>query len=107
MPFPPFYPAWVDQTVNFEYCSYSTTKQPLPIYRAIPRFTIGAALLILFVVPTLTHTYEIYRLTGRWHINRAMELLVKEGAVYFVVYVPLVFALPPSPPVLPLSTSCR
>ncbi|KAI9457555.1 hypothetical protein HD554DRAFT_1770382 [Boletus coccyginus] len=77
--------AWVDQTVNFEYCSYSTTEQPLPIYRAIPRFIIGAALLTLFVIPTLTHTYEIYRLTGRWHINRAMQLLVKEGAVYFVV----------------------
>jgi len=33
---------------------------------------------------------EMYKFTKRWQTNRLMKLLVREGAVYFVVYVQLV-----------------
>ena len=32
----------------------------------------------------------MYKLTKRWQTNRSMELLLREGAVYFVVCVSLV-----------------
>ena len=47
----------------------------------------------LAVIPTLTQTVEMYKLTKRWHTNWSMKLLVKEGAAYFIVYVSLVPAL--------------
>jgi len=82
----------VDQVLNYKSCTYSTTAPP-GMYRTIPRFVLGSALLILAVIPTLTHSVEMHKLTKRWHTNRPMMLLVKEGSAYFIVYVSLVPAL--------------
>ena len=87
--FSPLSPVTVEQVLDYTFCNYATTA-PLATYRTIPRFVLGSALLILAVIPTLTHSVEMYKLTKRWHTNRTMELLVREGAVYFVVYVSLV-----------------
>ena len=46
--------------------------------------------MILSLIPTLWHMVETYKLSKRWQTNRLMKLLVREGAVYFVVYVQLV-----------------
>jgi len=74
----------VDQVLNYKSCTYSTTAPP-GMYRTIPRFVLGSALLILAVIPTLTHSAEMHKLTKRWHTNRPMKLLVKEGSAYFIV----------------------
>jgi len=75
----------VAQTLNFRYCSYSSRGTPSATYRAIPRFVLGTALLILAVIPTFKQSIEMYKLTKRWQTNRSMKLLLREGAVYFVV----------------------
>jgi hypothetical protein len=80
----------VVQVLNFRYCSYSSTTTPSATYRGIPRFVLGTALLILAVIPTFKQSIEMYKLTKRWQTNRSMELLLREGAVYFVVCVSLV-----------------
>ncbi|KAF8122306.1 hypothetical protein EV363DRAFT_1182894, partial [Boletus edulis] len=75
-----------DQVVNFKFCGYTPKfDEPKPTYRAIPRFVLGAALLILAVIPTLAQSVEMYKITGRWRTNRIMQLLVREGAAYFIV----------------------
>jgi hypothetical protein len=84
--FPPFSPVTIDQVLNYKSCNYSTTA-PLGVYRTIPRYVLGAALLILAVIPTLRQSVEMYKLTKRWHTDRSMKLLVREGAAYFIVYV--------------------
>ena len=87
--FSPLSPVSVNQVLNYKSCSYSTTA-PSGTYRIIPQFVLGAALLILAVIPTVRHSVSMYKLTKRWHTNRSMKLLVKEGTAYFVVYVSLV-----------------
>lgn len=80
-------PVTIVQVLSSRYCNYSSTATPSVTYRAIPRFVLGAALLILAFIPTFKQSVETYKLTKRWQTNRPMKLLVKEGTVYFVVYV--------------------
>jgi hypothetical protein len=90
----------IDQVLNYKSCNYSTTA-PLGVYRTIPRYVLGAALLILAVIPTLRQSVEMYKLTKRWHTDRSMKLLVREGAAYFIVR----FTLFPLCPSIALATS--
>ena len=83
------FPVSVDQVFNFKSCDYSSSTEPPATYRAIPRFVLGGTLLILAVIPPLRQSVEMYKVTKRFQTNRTMELLVREGAVYFVVYVSL------------------
>ncbi|KAH0831393.1 hypothetical protein J3R83DRAFT_14058 [Lanmaoa asiatica] len=86
-----FSPVTIIQVLDFTYCSYSfTMTSSSTTYRAIPRIVFGAALVILAVIPTLIQSVEMYRLTKRWQTNRTMKLLVREGVLYFVLYVSLV-----------------
>ncbi|KAI9574382.1 hypothetical protein HD554DRAFT_2165880 [Boletus coccyginus] len=75
----------VVQVLNFRYCSYTPHGTPSSTYRAIPRYFLGTALLILAAIPTFRQSNEMYKLTKRWKTNRSMNLLLKEGAAYFVV----------------------
>lgn len=85
-----FSPVTIVQVPESNYCNYSSSPTPSVTYRAIPRFVLGVTLLILGFVPTLRQSVEMYKLSKRWQTNRPMELLVKEGAVYFVVYVSII-----------------
>ncbi|KAI9456201.1 hypothetical protein HD554DRAFT_2036981 [Boletus coccyginus] len=75
----------VSQLFNYKSCKYSLEESPPQADRAIPRFVLGVALLILSLIPTLRHMVAMYKFTKRWETNRLMKLLVREGAVYFVV----------------------
>ncbi|KAN0092753.1 hypothetical protein V8E55_003537 [Tylopilus felleus] len=75
----------IAQGLNSSYCNYSSNTAPLVAYRTIPRFVLGAALLILAFIPTLKQSGEIYKVTRRWKTTQSMQLLVREGAVYFIV----------------------
>ncbi|KAI9456200.1 hypothetical protein HD554DRAFT_2036980 [Boletus coccyginus] len=76
----------VVQLFNHKSCKYlSSDRVPPQAYRAIPRYVLGAALMILSVIPALKQSVEMYKLAKRWQTNRLMKLLAREGAVYFVV----------------------
>jgi len=76
----------VGQVLNFKFCNYaSTLTTPSATWRALPRFVLGAVMLILAVIPTLKYSINMYRVTKTWQSNRSIKLLLKEGAVYFVV----------------------
>lgn len=84
-----FSPVTLGQLLNVKFCNYESPNAPSATYRAIPRFVLGVALLVLAVIPSLRQSFEMYKVTKRWRTNRTMQLLLREGAVYFVVCVPL------------------
>lgn len=89
-------PVTVVHTLGSTFCSYSSASPP-GIYRSIPRLVLGATLLILAVIPPFKHAIEMYHATKSWQINRYMTLFVKDGVLYFILYVaPVVASICPS-----------
>lgn len=80
----------VVQVLNHRYCNYTPRTTLSPTYRALPRFILGAMLLILTAIPALKQSVDMYKLTRCWQTNWIMKLLLREGAVYLVVYVSFV-----------------
>ena len=56
-----------------------------------PNFILGVALLILAVMQTLKQSFYMYKATKHWQPNQYMKLLVRDGIVYFLVCVLLLF----------------
>ena len=78
------------QVVNFTFCNDSPPVTLLGyLGDAVPRFILSITLLILAVIQTLKHSVEMYRATKQWQPNRYMQLLVRDGILYFLLYVPL------------------
>ena len=59
----------------------------LNMYAATPRFIVGAALLALAVIRTVTQSVNMYKAAKQWQPNRYMQQLVRDGALYVLVYV--------------------
>lgn len=78
------------QVLNFTVCSGSFVPSVpvlLGVYCAIPRFLVGATLLILAVARTLKQSVDMYNATKRWQPNRYVKLFVRDGIFYFLVYI--------------------
>ena len=88
------HPVTIIQVMDFFSCNAGWSNVPfmLKVYQVIPRFILGAMLLILAVTQTLKQSVNMYKATKKWELNRYMERLVKDGILYFLVYVlPLSF----------------
>ena len=85
----PCSPVTIGQIINFSFCnvSWSSAAFVADVYDAIPRFVLGAMLLILAVTQTLKQSVHMYKTTKKWQLNRYMEQLVRDGIIYFLVYV--------------------
>ena len=112
---PPFSLVTIVQVSDFSFCNASWNSIPFmfDVFMEIPRFVLGATLLILAVTQTLKHSVNMYKATKHWQLNRYMERLVRDGIIYFLVYVAVFhprsfpFAIvaissPPPPPHLAL-----
>ena len=55
---------------------------------AILRIALCAALCILAILEFVKQSLQLYRATNVWQPNRYMKLLLKQGVLYFLVYVP-------------------
>ena len=86
---PPFTQVTIVQLMDFSVCSTTASNIPfmLDVYEALPRFILGAMLLILAVTQTLKQSVNMYKATKRWQPNRYMQRLAKDGIIYFLVYV--------------------
>ncbi|KAF8139871.1 hypothetical protein EV363DRAFT_1152121 [Boletus edulis] len=84
------------QVLDFSFCisSFINTPVTLPVYRAVPQLVLSAALVILAVSQTLKQSFEMYKATKKWQPNRYMQKLVRDGILYFFVYVPISPILP-------------
>jgi hypothetical protein len=77
------------QVMGFSSCNAGWKNVPfmLKVYQVIPRFILGAMLLILAVTQTLKQSVNMYKAKKEWQLNRYMERLVKDGILYFLVNV--------------------
>jgi len=86
---PPFPSVRVTQVLDFSVCSAEFINIPSQIHLSItiPQVTLGVTLLILALIPTLKQLAEVYRATKQWQPNKYIQLLMREGFLYFLVYV--------------------
>ena len=78
------------QVLDFSFCNDpNTTPSQTYLCDAILRFVLSATILILAVIQTLKQSVKMYRATKQWQPNRYMPLLVRDGVLYFLVYVSL------------------
>ncbi|KAF8136940.1 hypothetical protein EV363DRAFT_1315960 [Boletus edulis] len=74
---------------SFSFCNVSF-NDPLALdimLQIVPRLALAATLVILAVTQTLKRSVEMYRATKQWQLNRYMQLLVRDGIIYFVMNV--------------------
>ena len=82
------------QVGGFSVCNgLSKIPSPLLLGLAIPRLALGITLFILAAIPTLKESIEMYKATQIWQPNQYMQRLMRDGVLYFFVYV----TLSPSP----------
>ena len=86
---PPFPSVRVIQVPDFSVCSalFINTPSQIDLSITIPRVILGITFLILAFIPTLKQLVEMYRATKQWQPNKYMQLLMREGILYFLVYV--------------------
>ena len=53
----------------------------------VPRFVLSSLLFILAVIQPIKQSVEMYMATKRWQPNQYIQLLAKDGILYFFVYV--------------------
>ncbi|KAH0830245.1 hypothetical protein J3R83DRAFT_1605, partial [Lanmaoa asiatica] len=84
---PPFRTVTIIQVTGFSSCNAGWRNVPfmLKVYQVIPRFVLGAMLLIFAVAQTLKQSVNMYKAKKEWQLNRYMERLVKDGVLYFLV----------------------
>lgn len=72
----------------------------------MPSLFFASLLLILALIQTLKQSWDMYKATKKWQPNRYIKLLMRDGIIYFVLYVALLFYHFSSPCMFPpLSSS--
>ena len=51
------------------------------------QITLGASMCILLIIQFIRESLQMYGATKQFRLNRYMNLLAREGVVYFLVYV--------------------
>lgn len=72
------------------YCVYDIgpdTLRLINLLSSIPRSVVGILLLILAISQTLRRSIGMYKMTRQWQFNKYMKLFVKDGMLFFVLYV--------------------
>ncbi|KAF8552029.1 hypothetical protein OG21DRAFT_1486496 [Imleria badia] len=70
------------QTLDYPSC----VVLPTPVWlneATILRITHGAAMGMLAIIQFVRQSLQMYRVTNQWQLNRYMNLLVKQGILYF------------------------
>ncbi|KAF8547884.1 hypothetical protein OG21DRAFT_837284 [Imleria badia] len=64
-----------------------TLTQSIHLYDGILRLVLSIALLILAVIQTLKQSVDMYNATKQWQLNQYMQQLIRDGSLYFLIYV--------------------
>ncbi|KAI9571034.1 hypothetical protein HD554DRAFT_2327125 [Boletus coccyginus] len=81
-----YFPVTVVQIHKFTICNASIVNvSPMHImFPVIPRFLLAATLITLAIFPTLKQSFEKYKATKCWQLNRYMQELTSDGILYFL-----------------------
>ena len=77
------------QLLDITTCSAVLSTQTWNTALAIIQFILGTAMCILVIAKFVRDLLQMHQATRKWHLNRYLSLLIREGIVYFLVYVPL------------------
>ncbi|KAN0082464.1 hypothetical protein V8E55_008259 [Tylopilus felleus] len=69
----------------------ATTEQAVHSAIAIPQLLFSITLLILAIIQTWRQSVDMYKATKQWKPNKYMQHLMKDGMLYFFVYVSTFF----------------
>ena len=75
--------------------TYTSTSR-FGSYAFIPRFILAALMFVLALAQFTMQSLQAYRMTKQWLPNRYISLLVREGVLYFLAYVPQAFFFRPA-----------
>ena len=81
----------VPPILDISACSFTIITQTLFIVMAISQFILSVMLFVLVVTQFLRGAFQMHRATQKWEFNRYVNLLIREGLLYFLVYVEPVF----------------
>ncbi|KAF8554413.1 hypothetical protein OG21DRAFT_1094707 [Imleria badia] len=71
------------QILDVSFCALQPASFAWPKVAFILQITHGGAMCILAVVQFMKQSLETYRVTKQWQLNRYMNLLVRQGILYF------------------------
>ena len=83
---------------GFSFCALQYIPRFWPDIVDALQITLGAGMCLLVTFQFIKQSVQMYMVTKQFQLGRYMNLLVREGLVYFVAYVHVPFFLP-----LPLS----
>ena len=71
--------------------TYITLAETSLVVLRILQFILSTILFILVVIRFLQGTFQIYRATRKWELDKYISLLVRDGLLYFLAYVYLLW----------------
>ena len=82
--------AYTAQVLDFSYCvvqfSFNALNGNILLINSA-EIALGALMCLLVVIQFIRESLQMYKATKRFRLNHYMTLLVREGMIYFVVYV--------------------
>ncbi|KAF8434802.1 hypothetical protein L210DRAFT_3762950 [Boletus edulis BED1] len=77
----------IGHLASFSFCNVSAdVPLALNMLQLVPRLALAATLVILAVTQTLKQSVVMYK-AKQWQLNRYMQLLVRDGIIYFIMNV--------------------
>ena len=77
------------QILDFSVCAMQPTLQIWWEVAKLFQIMHGAAMCILVTVQFVRQSLQMYRVTRRWQISQYSNLLMRQGILYFFMYVPV------------------
>lgn len=77
----------IDQVLDFRFCVIQPGLAMWLEMAQIVQITLGATMCLLVAVQFIRESLQIYKVTKRFQVNRYMNLLAREGMIYFLAYV--------------------
>ena len=82
------------QVLNFSFCVPQNIPPIWALLLDSTQITLGALMCLLVVLKFIKEAHQMYKATKHFCLNRYMNLLFREGMIYFLVYVQ-VLSFPP------------
>lgn len=73
--------------LDFSFCASQYEPPVFFVVVDIAQTTLGVVMCLLIVVRFIREAFQMYKATKRLSFNRYMNLLVREGIIYFIVCV--------------------
>ena len=81
----------ITQLIYIAVCNVVPTIQRWTIAPTVVKLAPSTVMCILVAAQFVRDSLQMYQATRTWQLNRYMNLLVRDGFLYFLVYVPLFF----------------